>query len=160
MPNCAGSRRCANSRSTSRDGHCPISEPPGTPAPPATDLAAAYRDAAGGDVNVVVDFVFGAPGEAALEVLALYGRFLHIGSMAGQSITLRGGPIRRACADVLGFAYYHAPVDVQAQAYAEMCRLAAAGELALDLETRPLSDIATAWDARAAGNRKRQVLVP
>ncbi len=126
----------------------------------ASDLVAAYREAAGGDVDVVADFVFGAPGEAALEVLALHGRYLHIGSMAGQSITLRGGPIRRACADVLGFAYYHAPVDVQAQAYAELCRLAAAGELALDVETRPLSDIAAAWDARAAGNRKRQVLVP
>jgi NADPH:quinone reductase-like Zn-dependent oxidoreductase len=126
----------------------------------AGDLAAVYRDAAGGLVDVVVDFVFGAPGEAALDVLALHGRFLHIGSMAGQSMTLRGGPIRRTCADVLGFAYYHAPVDLQAQAYAELCRLAAAGQLEIDIETRPLSDIATAWDARAAGSRRRQVLIP
>jgi NADPH2:quinone reductase len=127
---------------------------------PASDLVAAYRDAAGGDVDVVVDFVFDAPGEAALEVLALHGRYLHIGSMAGQSMTLRGAPIRRTCADVLGFAYYHAPIDVQAQAYAELCRLAAAGEIAPDVETRPLSEIAAAWDARAAGNRRRQVLIP
>ena len=108
----------------------------------------------------MTDNVFGAPGEAALEVLALHGRFLHIGSMAGQSITLRGGPIRRTCADVLGFAYYHAPMDLQAQAYGELCRLAAAGELEIDVEARPLSDIAAAWDARAAGNRRRQVLIP
>ena len=127
---------------------------------PADDLVAAYRGAAGGDVDVVVDFVFGAPGEAALEVLALYGRHIHVGSMAGQSMTLRGAPIRRACADVLGFAYYHPPIDVQAQAYAELCRLAAAGEIAIDVETRPLSEIGAAWDARAAGNRRRQVLVP
>jgi len=126
----------------------------------ASDLAAAYREAAGGAVDVVVDFVFGAPGEAALEVLALHGRLLHIGSMAGQSMTLRGAPIRRTSADVLGFAYYHAPVDLQAQAYAELCRLAAAGEIVLDLETRPLADIAAAWDARTAGNRRRQVLIP
>ena len=127
---------------------------------PANDLAALYREAAGGDVDVVVDFVFGAPGEAALEVLALNGRYLHIGSMAGQSMTLRGAPIRRANADVLGFAYYHAPVDVQAKAYAELCRLAVAGEIAPEIERRPLSDIAAAWDARAAGNRRRQVLIP
>jgi NADPH:quinone reductase-like Zn-dependent oxidoreductase len=126
----------------------------------ASDLIAAYRDAAGGAVDVVVDNVFGAPGEAALEVLALHGRFLHIGSMAGQSITLRGGPIRRTCADVLGFAYYHAPVDLQALAYGELCRLAAAGKLEIDVETHPLSDIGAAWDARAAGNRRRQVLIP
>ncbi|MBV8754013.1 MAG: zinc-binding dehydrogenase, partial [Hyphomicrobiales bacterium] len=126
----------------------------------ASDLAAAYRDAAGGDIDVVVDMVFGAPGEAALDVLALHGRFLHIGSMAGQSMTLRGGPIRRTCADVLGFAYYHPPIEVQAQAYAELCRLAVAGEIEIDIETRPLAEIAAAWDARAAGNRRRQVLIP
>jgi NADPH:quinone reductase-like Zn-dependent oxidoreductase len=127
---------------------------------PSGDLVAAYRDAAGGEVDVVIDFLFGAPGEAALEVLALHGRFLHIGSMAGQSIALRGGPIRRTSADVMGFAYYHAPMELQAQAYAEMCRLAATGEIALDLKTRPLEEIAAAWDARAAGDRRRQVLVP
>jgi NADPH:quinone reductase-like Zn-dependent oxidoreductase len=126
----------------------------------ASDLVAAYREAAGGAVDVVIDFVFGAPGEAALELLAFHGRLLHIGSMAGQSMTLRGAPIRRTCADVLGFAYYHAPMEIQAQAYAELCRLAAAGELALDVETRPLADIGAAWDARAAGNRRRQVLIP
>ena len=32
-----------------------------------TDLAAAYREAAGGEVDVVVDYVFGPPSEAALE---------------------------------------------------------------------------------------------
>jgi NADPH2:quinone reductase len=126
----------------------------------ATDLVAAYREAAGGAVDVTIDFVFGAPGEAALEVLALHGRHVHIGSMAGQSMTVRGAPIRRSSADIMGFAYYHAPVDLQAQAYGELCRLAAAGEIEIDVETRPLSDIAAAWDARAAGNRRRQVLVP
>jgi NADPH:quinone reductase-like Zn-dependent oxidoreductase len=126
----------------------------------ASDLVAAYRDAAGGAVDVVIDFVCGAPGEAALEVLALNGRLVHLGVGAGQIMNVRGGAIRRANADILGFAYYHAPIDLQAQAYGELCRLAAAGKLALDIETRPLSQIGAAWDARAAGNRRRQVLVP
>jgi NADPH:quinone reductase-like Zn-dependent oxidoreductase len=126
----------------------------------AGDLVAAYRAAAGGGADVVIDNVFGAPGEAALEVLATHGRLVHLGTMAGPTMTLRGAPIRRASADIMGFAYYHAPVDLQAQAYGELCRLAAAGELALDVETRPLSQIAAAWDARASGNRRRQVLIP
>ena len=83
-----------------------------------------------------------------------------VGTMAGQTMTVRGAAIRRTSADIVGFAYYHAPTDVQAQAYGELCRLAAAGELALDIETRPLAQIAAAWDARAAGNRRRQVLIP
>jgi len=126
----------------------------------AGDLVAAYRDAGGEAVDVVIDNVFGAPGEAALEVLALNGRLVHLGTMAGQTMTLRGGAIRRASADIMGFAYYHAPMDLQAQAYSELCRLVAAGEIEIDVEPHPLSDIAAAWDARAAGNRRRQVLIP
>src|ERR1043166_3830989 len=126
----------------------------------AGDLVAAYRDAGGEAVDVVIDNVFGAPGEAALEVLALNGRLVHLGTMAGQTMTLRGGAIRRASADIMGLAYYHAPMDLQAQTYGELCRLAAAGEIEIDVEPHPLSDIAAAWDARAAGNRRRQVLIP
>jgi NADPH2:quinone reductase len=126
----------------------------------AADLAAAYRDAAAGAVDVVIDYVCGAPGEAALEVLAVHGRLVHIGTMAGPSMTVRGTAMRRTCGDVLGFAYYHAPIELQAQAYADLCRLAAAGEIALDIEPRPLADVAAAWDAGAAGNRRRQVLIP
>jgi NADPH2:quinone reductase len=126
----------------------------------AQDLVAAYREAAGGTVDVVIDFVCGAPGEAALEVLATHGRLVHVGAMAGRVMTVSGAAIRRASADIMGFAYYHAPIELQAQAYAQLCRLAAAGEIALDIETRPLAQIAAAWDAHAAGSRRRQVLVP
>jgi NADPH:quinone reductase-like Zn-dependent oxidoreductase len=126
----------------------------------ATDFAAAYRQAAGGSVDVVIDYLSGPPGEAALDVLALHGRLVHVGAMAGRTITLAGATARRACIDVLGFAYYHAPIESQAQAYAELCRLAAAGDIMLDIETRPLCEIGAAWDAHAAGSRRRQVLVP
>jgi NADPH:quinone reductase-like Zn-dependent oxidoreductase len=126
----------------------------------ASDLIAAYSDAGGGAVDVVIDNVNGAPGEAALEVLALHGRLIHIGTMAGPIMTVRGGALRRMNADIQGFAYYHAPIDLQAQAYTELCRLAAAGKIEIDVETHPLSHIGAAWDARAAGNRRRQVLIP
>jgi NADPH:quinone reductase-like Zn-dependent oxidoreductase len=126
----------------------------------AGDPVAAYRAAAGGAVDVVIDNVFGAPGEAALEVLNLHGRLVHLGTMAGQTMTLRGAAIRRPSADIMGFAYYHAPMDLQAQAYGELARLAAAGMIEIDVETRPLSDIDAAWDSRAAGSRRRQVLIP
>jgi NADPH2:quinone reductase len=126
----------------------------------AADLAAAYRDAAAGAVDVVIDYVCGAPGEAALETLATHGRLVHVGTMAGPAMTVRGTAIRRTCGDIMGFAYYHAPIELQAQAYADLCRLVAASEIALDIEPRPLAEIAAAWDAGAAGNRRRQVLIP
>jgi NADPH:quinone reductase-like Zn-dependent oxidoreductase len=124
------------------------------------DFAAAYREAANGEVDLVIDYVFGPPAEAALEALAQYGRLVHIGSLAGTAINVPGATLRRACADIMGFAYYHAPIELQAQAYAELCRLASSGEIALDIETRPLCEIGAAWDAQMASTRRRQVLIP
>ena len=126
----------------------------------AIDLVAAYRDASGGAADVVIDYVCGAPAEAALEVLATYGRLVHIGTRAGPTMTVPGATMRRSSIDIMGFGYYHAPVATQAEAYAELCRLTASGEIALDIETRPLSDIGAAWDAHAASDRRRQVLIP
>jgi len=126
----------------------------------ATDLVAACREAAPAGVDVVIDYLSGPPGEAALTVLATHGRLVHIGTMAGPSMTLSGAVMRRASIDVMGFAYYHAPMALQAAAYAQLCRLAATGEIALEIETRPLSEIGAAWDAHAARGRRRQVLIP
>lgn len=126
----------------------------------ATDLAAAHRDAAGGTADVIIDYLCGKPGEAALDAVSTFGRFVHVGSSAGATMTISGAATRRTCVDIMGFAYYHAPVEAQAEAYAELCRLAAAGALALDTETRPLAEIGAAWDAHAATPRRRQVLDP
>jgi NADPH2:quinone reductase len=126
----------------------------------AIDLVAAYREAARGTVDVVIDYLCSAPAEAALDVLAIHGRLVHIGTMAGPAMTVSGATARRTCIDIMGFAYYHAPIESQAEAYAELCRLAASREIALDIETLPLSEIGAAWDAPAAGSRRRQVLVP
>jgi len=125
-----------------------------------SDLVGAYREAARGNVDVVLDYICGAPAEAALEVLSVDGRLVHIGTRAAPAMNVLGATARRVCANILGFAYYHAPIETQALAYTELCRMAAAGEIALDIETRPLSQIEVAWDTDEAGSRPRQVLVP
>lgn len=125
-----------------------------------TDFAAAYREAAAGGVDLVVDYLGGPPAAAALDVLAFHGRLVQIGSSAAPTITMPGPSIRRSCADIMGFGYFHAPIEAQAEAFEQLCRLAASGQIALDIETRPLSQIGAAWDAQAAGSRRRQVLIP
>jgi NADPH2:quinone reductase len=124
------------------------------------DLAGAYREAAHGTVDVVLDYICGKPAEAALEVLSVGGRLVHIGTRAAPAMNVIGATARRVSANILGFAYYHAPIEAQALAYTELCRMAAAGEIALDIETRPLSQIEMAWDTDEAVSRRRQVLVP
>jgi NADPH:quinone reductase-like Zn-dependent oxidoreductase len=125
-----------------------------------TGLIGAYREAARGNVDVVLDYICGAPAEAALEVLGVDGRLVHIGTRAAPAMNVLGATARRVSANILGFAYYHAPIETQALAYTELCRMAAAGEIALDIEMRPLSQIEAAWDTDEAGSRRRQVLVP
>ncbi|AEI83064.1 NADPH dependend quinone reductase (plasmid) [Cupriavidus necator N-1] len=125
-----------------------------------TDLPAAYRKAAQGEVDVVLDYLCGSPAEAALQVLGHGGRLVHIGTTVGPTITFAGAAARKACFDIMGFAYYHAPIAEQARAYAELCRHTETGRMEIDIEPTPLSEIAQAWQAQARGARQRFVLVP
>ncbi len=124
------------------------------------DLGQTFREAAGGTVDVVIDYLNGAPAEAALDVMATGGRMVQVGSALAPGIHLPAQTARRASLDVLGFAYYHAPRDLQAQAFAELCKLALAGDIRLDYETMPLAEIGDAWDRQKAGSTTRLVLVP
>jgi NADPH:quinone reductase-like Zn-dependent oxidoreductase len=86
------------------------------------NLAAAFRDAAGGTVDVVLDYLNGAPAEAALEVMGPSGRMVQIGSILAPHLRLNSQLARKGSLDVLGFAYYHAPVAQQADAYTTLTK--------------------------------------
>ena len=125
-----------------------------------SDLTAAYTEAARGPIDVVLDYLCGPPAEAALEALATGGRMVHIGTTVATEMKLPGQSLRRTSADILGFAYYHAPIEVQQQAYSALCRHAVAGRIAIDFETLPLRDVFKAWERQLAGSRRRLVLLP
>jgi NADPH:quinone reductase-like Zn-dependent oxidoreductase len=125
-----------------------------------TDLAAACRDAARGEVNLVIDYLHGPVAEAALTALARGGRLVQVGSAAGPSMTIHAQVLRRGCIDLLGFAYYHAPIAEQAAAYTQLCRCAMSARLAIETEVLVLADIQEAWRRQTAGSRARIVLVP
>lgn len=125
-----------------------------------SDLASAYSSAAGRPIDVVLDYLCGPPAEAALEALAEGGRMVHIGSTVATGMTLPGPSLRRTSADILGFAYYHAPIETQQAAYSALCSHAVANHITIDIETLPLSHVREAWDRQLAGSRKRLVLVP
>ncbi|WP_309091043.1 zinc-binding dehydrogenase, partial [Phenylobacterium sp.] len=123
-------------------------------------LAAAFASAAGGEVDVVIDYLNGAPAEAALSVMALGGRMVQIGSLLAPGMQLHAQTARRQSLDVLGFAYYHAPIDEQRRAYGAVCDLALKGRAEIDIETTSLIDFAAAWGRQKAGGGMRQVLRP
>jgi NADPH:quinone reductase-like Zn-dependent oxidoreductase len=126
----------------------------------AGDLVSGFRAAAPDGVDVVVDYLNGTPAEAALQVMTLGARMVQIGAPLGRGIQLDAQAARRQSIDVLGFAYYHAPLDAQRAAYAAVCGLARAGRAGVAIDTLPLSGFATAWRRHRAGGAKRQVLLP
>jgi NADPH:quinone reductase-like Zn-dependent oxidoreductase len=126
----------------------------------ASDLASAYGQAAGRPIDIALDYLCGPPAEAVLEALAPGGRIVHIGTTVAAEMKLSGQSLRRTSADILGFAYYHAPIEAQQAAYASLCRHAAEGRIVIDFESLPLTKVREAWDRQLAGSRKRLVLLP
>ncbi len=124
------------------------------------DLTAAYREAARGDVHVVLDYLNGPPAEAALPAMATGARMVQIGSALAPAMALHAQTARRACLDVLGFAYYHAPLDAQQDAYTSVCLAAVAGDVTIPVVTLPLERFDEAWQAQCAGSASRFVLRP
>lgn len=123
-------------------------------------LAERFRAAVGGDADIVIDYLNGPPAEAALSILGLNGRMVQIGSALAPGIVVPAQLARKNSLDVLGFAYYHAPIEEQRKAYAKICGLAAAGSISPAIEIHSLDQFGTAWERHRSGAGKRMVIVP
>lgn len=124
------------------------------------DLARTYREAAGGEIDVVIDYLNGPPAEAALLTMRERGRMVQIGSALAPGIFLHAQTARRQCLDVLGFAYYHAPIDLQVDAYRRLCEAAMEGLLTVERTTLPLAEFDRAWRGQKDSDGRRYVLEP
>jgi NADPH:quinone reductase-like Zn-dependent oxidoreductase len=134
---------------------------------PPHELAAAI--AAAGPYDLVVDYLWGAPAEAAFAALARPGagdgqapdltRYILVGMSAGEkaclpAIALRAAPVQLAGSGIGG----PASLAQTAAAYAGLLRQVAAGEIVMDVDAVPLAEVEKTWD-RADGGR-RVVFVP
>jgi NADPH:quinone reductase-like Zn-dependent oxidoreductase len=123
------------------------------------DLAAALQGASGG-ADVIIDPLWGEPGLAAMNAAAHGARHVQLGQMASLVLELPAPLVRGKALNVLGFAIFHAPVEVRRDAYARLMDLAAAGELQLDVERVPLSEVDAAWERQREGSDTKLVVVP
>lgn len=120
---------------------------------------------AAAEVDVVLDFVWGAPTAAAM-VAVVMGRtdpgrpltWVEIGSVAGPEATIPSAALRAARLAIVGSGQGSVPTrDI----VAELPTLAAEisrGNLAVDARAVPLADVSKAWED--AGSGERIVLVP
>jgi NADPH:quinone reductase-like Zn-dependent oxidoreductase len=126
----------------------------------AAQLAEAFKAAAGGPLDVVLDPLWGVPAAAAVDALGFRGRLIQMGQSAGGEATLESAKIRFKEASILGHTNFAAPPDVRREALQRMWRHAAAGELVADYETVALEGVGEAWRRQAGSPNRKLVLVP
>jgi NADPH2:quinone reductase len=114
-------------------------------------------------VDVIVDYVRGRRAEAALQAAAPGARLVQVGPAASDELRLSAAAAWGRSLSVLGYATYHAPLDVRSAAYrhlAVLAALTARGQLTADSESLPLQQVESAWRRQLAGDRRRLVLLP
>jgi NADPH2:quinone reductase len=125
------------------------------------DPTTAYAEAAGGEgPDVILDPVWGEPGAAAMRSLAPFGRHVQIGNSADPDLTVHAPPFRNNMSQVMGYTNFRVPRADQAEAYAAMCKHAAAGQIVVETERIPLSEVANAWERQAAFAHRKLLLEP
>jgi NADPH:quinone reductase-like Zn-dependent oxidoreductase len=127
----------------------------------AADLRERLRAAAGGEVHVTLDTLWGEPGRAAIGVAARFARHLQVGNLAGLDVTLPATALRSISLDLRGFSIAHPPPDVRREGYLDLTRHVARGDIAVDVEAYPLERVDAAWERqRAASGGPKLVLLP
>ena len=120
-----------------------------------------------GAIDVVLDYLWGAPTEALLAAItrkdlkAASGRtrLVQVGESAGATISLAAATLRSSRLEILGAGTGSAaPLEKWADARRELMTLVAAGKLRIDIERVPLAEIEKVWHREANG--RRFVIVP
>ena len=125
------------------------------------DLAAAFRDAFGGDgPDYVFDPVWGAPAAAAVDAAAPRATIVNLGQSAGATAELASAAVRFKNLSILGHTNFAVPPDELADHYRRLVGHAVAGDIRLDVEQVPLDAVADAWRRQAEGAGTKLVVVP
>jgi len=125
------------------------------------DLAAAYRAAAGGDIDVTIDTLWGDPAAAAIQAAGRHARHVQVGHVAGPTITLPAPALRSISLDLRGFRVDLPPPEQRRQGFLDLTRHVAAGDISVSAEAIPLEQVGTAWERqRRAEGGPKLVLVP
>lgn len=117
-----------------------------------TDLTAALQQAAPA-YDVVVDYVWGEPALRFMQGLARTGiapqrpvQWVQIGSTAGPDLTLPSAVLREASIRLSGSGLGTIDRRALGPIMGAILAAAAGGELAIEIEEHPLSEVETAWD--------------
>lgn len=110
-----------------------------------TDLPAALMEAAGGQVDIVVDPLWGAPAMDVINALTVGGRLVNVGNTAGTDVELPLQAMRKARSSVIGLSSGWTPMPEKLDAFRFVIEQVVAGAVKVNLEVEPLDSIGSAW---------------
>jgi NADPH:quinone reductase-like Zn-dependent oxidoreductase len=125
-------------------------------------LVAAFRhEIAESGVDIILDYLWGAPAEAALAATSQKGlshassrvRFVQIGESAGRTITLPAATLRSSGLELLGSGFGSASMKQIFESLAEFFSIAAKKPFQTDIKTVPLRDAESLWNTPEQGVR-------
>lgn len=131
-----------------------------------SETVAAELAAKAGNVDVVIDYLWGAPAESAIMPL-LSGRddrsrlisWVQIGAVAGPDIALPSAALRQANIHFLGSGQGSVSARGILETLPSLVEEIDRGTFSIEATARPLSEVETLWDERG-GATERIVLTP
>ena len=126
----------------------------------AQDLPDRFKQAAGGELDLVLDPLWGAPGLAALGALRVGGRLVQLGQAAGPEISLPSSLVRGRQLSLLGYTNFAVPWELKKGAFLTMAEHATSGRLRIEYEALPLAEAPQAWQRQAGSPGRKLILVP
>ena len=124
-------------------------------------VAAFRKEIAGDGVDIVLDYLWGAPAEAVLAAIAQKGlshaapriRFVQVGNSAGPTISLAGATLRSSGVELLGSGFGSASMTEIFVAIGEMFKEAAKTPFVNEVKTVALKEVEALWGSKEEGVR-------
>jgi NADPH2:quinone reductase len=122
------------------------------------DLTEAFEQAAGGQLDIVIDPLWGKPAMAALRAIATEGRLVNVGQSAGTDVRLPLEVVRSRQGAFHAISSGWTDLEPKAAAYLRLSEHVAAGRLSVDRDVVPLDDVSAAWERQAASPGRKLVI--
>ncbi len=110
-----------------------------------------FREAAGGEVDLVLDPLYGVPAAAAARSLRAGGRLVNLGSSAHEHAPIDSSTLRSKSLRLLGYTNNELSTERRAEAVRAVASYAAEGTLSVAREVLPLEAVREAWLRQAEG---------
>ena len=123
------------------------------------ELGEALERAAGGQLDVVIDVLWGEPAMAALGAIATQGRLVNVGQPAGTDVRIPLETIRNQQGAIHAISSGWTPLDRKVGAYGRVLEHVRAGRLEVDREVVALDDVGQAWKRQEASPGRKLVVM-